>query len=293
MRREDFPLDPNHAAFFSRIIDMVGQNPASAIQIRWFVREIEAIDRDINRRRERLREQFRAQEAWLIQDNRARLEAAERELDVESDERHLRLGTHFESVLGLAWWLGQDASHDMPHESVGNWMPNNHSQFHIPDLPPEEQSGIVPWDWASSDVLEDLNFSQSNLTTSSTLVPEPRNHQAPPSMDVDRNANEAFPDSVERQTLSSTAIGESHGDSVPANMVPPHAGETPGVASATVLPSDGARNGPNSQFERSPNSGYGSSHTLCMGCDAVLIGQNMCDTCTDWLNIEPSFWFNG
>src|SRR5271156_430794 len=109
---------------------MVAQNPALTIQIRWFVRGIEAIDLDINRRRERLREQYRAQEARLIQDNRARLEAAERELDAESDERHLRLYTHFESVLDLARRLGQDASHGRPHESVGNRMPNNHSQFH-------------------------------------------------------------------------------------------------------------------------------------------------------------------
>src|SRR5271156_294610 len=239
---------------------MVAQNPALTIQIRWFVRGIEAIDLDINRRRERLREQYRAQEARLIQDNRARLEAAERELDAESDERHLRLYTHFESVLDLARWLGQDAR---PHESVGNRMPNNHSQFHIPDLLPEDQSRIVPLDRASSHVLGDLNSSRSNLTTSSMLGLEPRNHQAPvaggnfhhsllsvrlPPMDVDHNANEASLDSVERQTLSSTAIGESHADSVPANMVPPHADETLGVVPATVLPSGGARNGPNSQF---------------------------------------------
>ena len=293
MRREDFSLDPNRAAF-SRINDTVGQNLALTI---WFVREIEAIDRDINRQRERRREQYRtqeaqviqnnraqeaqliqdhrAQEAQLIQDNRARLEADERELDAESDERHLRLRTHFESVLD------------------GTRMPNNHSQFHIPDLLPEEQSRIVPWDWASSHVLEDLNSSQSNLTTSPMLVPEPRNHQAPPSMDVDHNENEALLDSVERQTLSSTTIGESHVDSVPANMVPPHADETLGVAPATVLPSGGARNGPNSQFERSPDSGYGSSHTSCMVCNTVLMGQNMCDSCAEVLNIEPSFWFNG
>ena len=222
---------------------MVGQNPASTIQIRWFVRGIEAIDRDINRRRERLREQSRAQEAWLIQDNRARLEAAERELDAESDERHLRLYTHFESVLGLARWLGQDAGHQAP--------------------------------------VAGGNFHHSLLSVRL------------PSMDVDHNANEAFLDSVERQTLSSTATGESHADSVPANMVPPHADETPGVASATVLPSNGARNGPNSQFERSPDSGYGSSHTSCMACNAVLMGQNICDSCAYWLDIDPSFWFNG
>jgi hypothetical protein len=302
LRLEDFPLDPNHASFFSRIIDMVGQNPALTIQIRWFVRGIEAIDRDINRRRERLREQYRAQEARLIQDNRARLEAAERELDAESDERHLRLYTHFESVLDLAQWLGQDAGHGRPDESVGNRMPNNHSQSHVL---PEDQNRIVPWDRDSSHVLGDLNSSRS---TSSMLGPEPRNHQVPvaggnfhhsllsvrlPSMDVDHNANEALPDSVERQTLSSTAIGESHANSVPANMVPPCADETLEAAPATVLPSGGARNGPNSQFERSPGSGYGSSHTLCTVCGIVLMGQNLCDTCADWLDIEPSFWFNG
>jgi hypothetical protein len=268
---------------------MVGQNPALTIQIRWFVRGIEAIDLDINRRRERLREQYRAQETRLIQDNRARLEAYERELDAESDERHLRLRTHFESVLDTR-------------------MPNSHSQFHRPDLLSEDQSRIVPWGRASSHVLEDLNSSRSNLTTSSMLGPEPRNHQAPvaggnfhhsllsvmlPSIDVDHNANEAFLDSVERQTLSSTAIGESHADSVPADMVPPHADETLGVAPVTVLPSGGARNGPNSQFERSPDSGYGSSHTACMACNAVLMGQDVCDSCADVLDIEPSFWFNG
>jgi hypothetical protein len=362
LRLEDFPLDPNHAAFFSHATDMVGRNPASTIQIRSFTGEIDAIDWDVSRQRERIREQYhaqeaqviqnnraqeaeliqnnraqeaeliqnnraqeaeliqnnraqeaeliqnnRAQEAELVQNNRARLEADERELDAESDERHLRLRTHSESVLDLARF-GQGASHGMPHESVSTRMPNNHSQFHIPDLLSEDQSRIVPWDRASSRVLEDLNPSRSNLTTSSMLGPEPRNHQAPvaggnfhhsflsvrlPSMDVDRNANEAFLDIVERQTLSSTAIGESHAHAVPPNMVPPHPDETPGVASAMVLPSDGARNGPNSQFERSPDSGYGSSHTLCMGCDTVLIGQNLCDTCARWLDTEPSFWFNG
>src|SRR5271156_4620987 len=234
LRREDFPLDQNHAAFFSHINDMVGQNRASTIQIRSFVREIEAfvgeieaIDQDINRRREHRREQYRAQEAQLIQDNRAqearliqdnraRLEADERELDAESDERLLRLRTHCESVFDLARF-GQDASHQAP--------------------------------------VAGGNFHHSLLSVRL------------PSMDVDHNTDEAFLDSVERQTLSSTAIGESHADAVPANMVPPHADETPGVASATVLPSNGARNGPNSQFERSPDSGYGSSHTLCMGCD--------------------------
>jgi hypothetical protein len=112
-------------------------------------------------------------------------------------------------------------------------------------------------------------------------------------MDADHNANEAFLDSVERQTLSPTAIRESQADSVPANMVPPHVDETFGVAPATVLPSGGARNGPNSQFERSPDSGYGSSHTSCTVCDVVLIGQSVCDSCADLLDIEPSFWFNG
>jgi hypothetical protein len=306
LRREDFPLGPNHATFFSRIIDMVAQNPALTIQIRSFARGIEAIDRDINHRRERLREQYRAQEARLIQDNRARLEAAERELDAESNERHFRLYTHFESVLDLARWLGQDASHDRPHESVGNRMPNNHSQFHIPDLLPEGQSRIVPWDRASSHVLEDLN-SRSNLTTSSMLGPEPGNHQAPvaggdfhhsllsmrlPSMDVDHNANEAFFDSAERQTLSSTAIGENHAHAVPANMVPPHADEALRVAPATVLPSGGAENGPNSQFERSPDSGHGNSYVPCKVCNAGLIGPGGCDSCAV-LDIEPSHWFNG
>jgi hypothetical protein len=281
---------------------MVDQNPASTIQIGWLVSGIEAIGQDINRQRERLREQHRAQEAWLIQNNRAqeaRLiqdnRAQEAQLDAESDERHLRLGMHFESVSGLTRWPGQDAR---PHESVGNRMPNNHSQFRIPDLLPEDQSRIVSWDRASSHVLEDLNSSRSNLT---------RNHQASvadgnfhlsllsarlPSMDADDNTNEAFLDSVERQTLSSTAIGESQADSVPANRVP-HADETLGVAPATVLPSGGARNGPSSQFERSPDSGYGSSHTSCMACNTVLIGQSVCDSCADWLDIEPSFWFNG
>ena len=187
-------------------------------------------------------------------------------------------------------------------------MPNNHSQFHIPDLLPEDQSRIVSWDQASSHVSGDLNSSRPNLATSSMLGPEPRNHQAPvaggnfhhpllsvglPSMDADHNANETFLDSVERQTLSSTAIGENHADSVPANMVPPHADETLGVAPAMVLPSGGGRNGPNSQFERSPDSGYGSSHTSCMVCNVVLIGQRVCDSCADVLDIEPSSWFNG
>jgi hypothetical protein len=308
LRREDFPLHPNHAAFFSRIIDMVGQNPASIIQIRSFVGGIEAIDRDINRRRQRLREQYRAEEARLIQDNHTRLEAAELELDAESEERHLRLNMHFESDLGLAQWFGQDGSHGRPHESVGTRMPENHSQFHMPDVLPEGQSHIVPWDRASSHVLGDLNSSHSNLTTSSMLGPEPRNHQAPvaggnfhhsllsmslPSKDVDNNANEALLDSVEQQTLSSTAIGESHADFVPANTAPPHADETLGAAPAAVLPSGGARNGPNSQFEWSPDSGYGSSYTSCKACNAILMGQDVCDSCADVLDREPSRWFNG
>jgi hypothetical protein len=285
---------------------MVGQNPASTIQIRSFVRESEAISRDINRRRQRLREQHRAQEAQLIQNNRAQLEAAERELDAESNERHFCAVMRFESGLGLGRWLGQDASHGAPRESVGTRMLENHSQFHIPDLLPEDQSRIVPWDRASNHVLGDLNPSRSNLTTSSMLGPELRNHQALvaggnfhhsllsvtlPSMDVDDDANESFLDSAERQTLSSAAIGESHTDSVPANIAPPHADGTLGVAPATALPSDDARNGSNSQFGRPPSSGYGSSYTSCQVCGKILMGQDVCDSCANVLDIEPSFWF--
>jgi hypothetical protein len=274
------------------MIDMVGQNPASTIQIRSFVRRIETIDRDINHRRQRLREQYRAREAWLIQDNRARLEAAERELDAESDERHLRADTHFESDLGLAQWLGQDASHGRPREGVGAQIPENHTRFHIPDPPPEDQSHIVPWGGAS----------HSNLTTSSTLGPElvasGNFHNSLlsvslPSGDADNNANEAPLGGVEQQTLSSTTIGESHADFAPANIAPPHADETPGAAPVAVLPSGGARNGPNSQFERLPNSRYRSSYTSCRVCDAILIGQDICYPCADVLDIEPSRWFNG
>jgi hypothetical protein len=301
LRREDFPLDPNHAAFFSRMIDMVGQNPASIIQIRSFVRRIEDIDRDISHRRQRLREQHRAREAWLIQDNRARLEAAERELDAESDERHLRADMHFESDSGLAWWLGRDTSHGRPRESVSTQIPENHTQFHTPDLLPEDQSHIGPWDGAYNHVWGDLNSSRSNLTTSSTLGPEPvaggnfHNSLLSVSLasgDADNNANEALLDGAEQQTLSSTTIGESHVDFAPANIAPPHADETLGAAPAAVPPSGGARNGPNSQFERSPDSGRGSSYTICKACKAILMGQDMCGSCAV-LDVEPSRWFNG
>jgi hypothetical protein len=284
------------------MIDMVGQNPASIIQIRSFVRRIEDIDRDISHRRQRLREQHRAREAWLIQDNRAQLEAAERELDAESNERHLRADVQFESDLGLAQRLGQDASHGRPRESVAIQIPENRTQFHIPDLLPEDQSHIGPWDGAFNHALGDLNSSHSNLTTSSTLGPEPvaggNFHNSLlsvslPSGDVDNNANEAPLGGVEQQTLSSTTIGESHADFAPANIAPPHADETPGAAPVAVLPSGGARNGPNSQFERLPNSRYGSSYTSCRVCDAILIGQDICYRCADVLYTEPSRWFNG
>jgi hypothetical protein len=302
LRREDFPLDPNHAAFFSRMIDMVGQNPASIIQIRSFVRRIEDIYRDISHRRQRLREQYRAREAWLIQDNRAQLEADERELDAESDERHLRANMDFESDLGLAQWLGQDASHGRPRESVGAQIPENHTWFHIPDLLPEDQSHIGPWDGAFNHALGDLNSSRSNLMTSSTLGPEPvaggnfHNFLLSVSLssgDADNNANEALLDGVEQQTLPSTTIGESHVDFAPANIAPPHADETLGAAPAAVPPSGGARNGPNSQFEKSPDSECGSSYTLCKACNAILMGQDMCESCADVLDVEPSRWFNG
>jgi hypothetical protein len=290
------------------MIDMVGQNPASTIRIRSFVRRIEDIDRDINRRRQCLREQHRAREAWLIQDNRAQLEAAERELDAELDERHLREDMHFESDLGLAQWLGQDTSHGRPHESVGTWMLENHIQFHTPDLLPEDQSHIVPWNQASSHVSGDLNSSRSNLTTSSMLDREPGNHQAPvnggnfhnsllsvslPSRDADKNANEALLDGVEQRILSSANTGESHADFAPTNIASSHADGTLGAAPAAALPSGGARNGPNPQFGRSPGSVYGSSYTFCKACNTILMGQDTCDNCTDVLDTEPSRWFNG
>jgi hypothetical protein len=102
-------------------------------------------------------------------------------------------------------------------------------------------------------------------------------------MDVDNNANEAFLDSVERQAWSLTAIGESRADFVPANIVPHHTDETLEVAPATVLPSGGARNGPNSPFEK----------TSCKACGAILMGQDVCDSCAGVLDAEPSSWFNG
>ena len=210
----------------------------------------------------------------------------------------------FESDFGLAQWLGQDAS-------LGTWMPETHTQIHRPDLLPQNQSHIVPWDRASSHVLGDLNSSRSNLTTSSMLGPEPRNHQAHQapvaggsfrhsllsssllSRDVDNNANEALLDSVEQQTLSSTTIGESHADFAPTDIAPHHADETLEAAPAAVLPSGGAGNGPGSQFERSSDSGCGSSYTLCKACNAILMGQEVCDSCSDVLDVEPSRWFNG
>jgi hypothetical protein len=291
LRREDFPLDPNHAVFFSRMIDMVGANPASTSRIISLVRGTEAIARDINHRRQRLREQYYAQEAQYIRDSRAGLEAAERVLDAESDERHLRLYMDFEPDLGLAQWLGQDATHGRQHGSVSTQVPENHNQLHNSDLPAEEQSHVIPWDRASSHILGHLNSSRLDSTTSSMLGPEPRNHQAPvtrlPSMDIDNNSNEAFLDSVERQSLSSTAIGESHADSVSANIVRPYADEEFGVAPVTVRQRGGARNGPNPQFE------YGGSHTPCQGCGKILMGQDACDSCAGVFNAEPSSWFNG
>jgi hypothetical protein len=271
LEREDFPLNSSSAAFFSRVISLVGHNPASVVQMRAYVRETEALDRDINRRRQGLRGQYRAREAQLLQENQAQLEADERELDIESDARQRRLDIGFESSLDPIRQPEHDSDHHMPREAVGTMNRDPQSQFRVPEF-------ALP-----------------------TLDSDPRSHPGPGSigdlhhifLPVQRSAvnayemeDEAFHDVSARQTSPPTAPRESHTSSVPGNVLPTHASESLEAVHAIALAVDDARNESDSLFELSPNSGHGSS----CGCGKVCPkGQVSCDSCADVFDNGPDF----
>ena len=83
----------------TRVMNQINPNPASAIQLRSFITASEHLDRDIALRRQQLRDDHRAREARLIAENNRQLEAAEEELDNESDQREQILYSQFESSL--------------------------------------------------------------------------------------------------------------------------------------------------------------------------------------------------
>lgn len=268
---------------------LIAQNPASSLQIRTYVREVANLDREIDGRRQRVREEYRAREARFNQQNSAQLEADERELDAEFDARQRRLDIRFESSLHPTRQPEHDANHPMPREGIGTRNEHPHNQSHVLDLP--DQHPFLSWDGPSGHASGHPSFAQDNLPTLSAVESDPGSDQGrvamnldglflpPPAMTADDIESEAFHDVATRLT----AARESQAEPDPADSVPTHTDETFGFAHAIVLPVSDIRNGSNSGFEVLPQSGDRNSCSCGKVCPK---GQYVCDSCADSL-AEP------
>ena len=307
LTREEFPPDSGHAAFFSRAEGLIGQNPTLAIQMRAYVLQIEAVRRETDSHRRRLREQYRAQEAPLIQDNRRRLEVAEQQLDRESDERHLRLNLQFDSVFAPQQQRGEDAGHHMPREGVGTASVRDiPSGFRVPDLSLLGRGQPAPSDPLSSHVTGDYSSSSTDMVASLTLNLETRGPPGllpgdnpfdanlpfgPPSMTPYDTENEVILGGLPRQQSPLGFVGESRPEEFLSDALPSLTNGGLWEAPATIPPIYDAQNRPDTRFLTSDSS-YASPHKPCDSCGRVVFnGQNVCDSCTGVLDTDPSSWF--
>ena len=278
-----------------------------AIQMRAYVSEIEVLRRETDSHRRRLREQYRAQEAPLIQDNRRRLEAAEQQLDRESDDRHLRLNLQFDSVFAPQQQRGEDAGHHVPREGVGTTRVREISGgLHVPDVLLLDRRHLAPLDSASSHVPGDSSSSSTGMVASSALDQETRGPPGllpgvsafdtilsfgPPSTTPHDTDYEVIFGALPRQQSPLGFVGESGPEEFLSSALSSLADGRLGEAPATMPPIYDATNRPDAHFLVS-DSRYASPHKPCDSCGRVVFnGQDVCDACTGVLDTDPSFWF--
>jgi hypothetical protein len=290
-------------ALTMRLMDQIGQNPTTAIQLRSYLTANAALDRDRIAGRESLREHFRALEAQLIAGNRAQREAAERELDIEYDARQLHLNTELESALDSR----QQSEHSniiTPREGLGTTSRNTPDPFNEPGSGSANERQILSSHPPSGQARRFTGPTPASLPTLSASNNGPESDWRPAasetlydtfisidplSMNTSNVENEAFLDIVTRQTQPPIPATNNLNALSPADVVHSQANNVTEAPNATLQPANNSTDISSSRFEVSPDSGYGSSYTPCSSCGRIChVGQD-CDSCTDGFNSMP--WF--
>jgi hypothetical protein len=297
--REEFPLNSNSAAFFSHVLFMVNQNPVSTTDIRAYVRDVEALDRDIDRRRQYLRAEYRVREANFIRENQARLEEAERELDIESDERQRDLNRRIDSSLHLTQRQEYHVDHRIPRDRMGTTAMDRHSQYLAPNQASADLNQDQSWSRASGHLSGYSSSVQGGFPTLFASESDLRSDQwpvtdrgldnvflpvHPPTDDADMNWADTFSEVAARQAMPSTTTRGSHNSFIPADALPTHADETVEVEHAIVMAVDEPRDGSNSSVELSLDSGCGNA---CVCGRVCPMGRESCDSCASFLDSPP------
>ena len=294
-------------------MEQMSRNPATAVELRTYIRANAALDREFNARMQRLQEQYHTREAQLIEEHRARiqesragLEAAEQELDTEFDTRQLQLDRQLRSALNFAQQPEGGFDHPPPRESFGTRTRDNHGQSRGIHSEPTAQQRISSGSPAQVLTPRVPGSEQSSIPTLVASDLDTRNDQGqviggnlhdiflhPPPMDTynmeteyDRDTGTIF-DAFPRPALPPAAVGDSPIGFAPAHTLYHEADETFDAAHATILPVDDARDGPDSQILLSPDSGYGSLSASCTCGQICPKGQPVCDSCAAVFDSVP------